>query len=110
MQSLGVLFMSVELINKVGVDRQIADEGMAIGEGEDFLFTLLADQTPNIFKAIRACLSALEQAALIALAEWRLIRPHKPIMERSDSAPRVSKAPWAQRAHSSPMTAARLIQ
>jgi hypothetical protein len=28
---------------------------MALGEGEDFLFTLLADQTPNIFKAIRAC-------------------------------------------------------
>jgi len=44
----------VELINKVGVDRQIADEGMAIGEGEDFLLTLLADQTPNIFKAVGA--------------------------------------------------------
>ena len=46
--------MSVELINKVEVDCQIADERMALGEGEEFLFTLLADQTPNIFKAVGA--------------------------------------------------------
>jgi len=51
--------MSLELVNKVGVDRQIADKGMAIGEGEDFLFTLLADQTPNIFKAVGARLERL---------------------------------------------------
>jgi hypothetical protein len=34
--------MGVEPINKVGVDYQIADEWMALGEGQDFLFTLLA--------------------------------------------------------------------
>src|SRR5271166_2366702 len=66
--------MSVELINKVGVDRQIADEGVAIGEGEDFLFTLLADQTPNIFKAIRACFERLrtggvDSASRVAIDE-----------------------------------------
>ena len=42
--------MGVELINKVGVDCQIADQWMALGEGQDFLFTLLADQAVKIFK------------------------------------------------------------
>ena len=46
--------MGVELVNKVGVDRQIADKGMVVGEGEDFLFTLLTDQTADIFKAVGA--------------------------------------------------------
>ena len=44
----------MELINKVRVDRQIADERMAVGEGKGFLFTLLADQVAKIFKAIGA--------------------------------------------------------
>jgi hypothetical protein len=69
-----MLFMSVELVNKVGVDRQIADERMAIGEGKDFLFTLLANQTPNIFKAIRACCERLgtggvDSASRVAIDE-----------------------------------------
>ena len=47
MQSLGVLFkeccsLRVQLVDKVGVDRQIADERVAVGEGKGFLFTLLA--------------------------------------------------------------------
>jgi RNA-directed DNA polymerase len=33
--------MRVELVNKVGVDRQITDQWMVIGEGEDFLLSLL---------------------------------------------------------------------
>ena len=66
--------MSVELINKVGVDRQIADERMALGEGEDFLFTLLADQTPNIFKAVGACFErfrtgGVDSASRVAIDE-----------------------------------------
>jgi peroxiredoxin len=44
--------MTVELINEVGVDCQIADKGMAFDEGEDLLLRLLADQTPNILKAV----------------------------------------------------------
>jgi hypothetical protein len=35
--------MSVELINKIGVDTQIADERVLIGEAEDFLFARLVD-------------------------------------------------------------------
>ena len=44
----------MELIDKVRVGRQIADERMAVGEGKGFLFTLLADQAAKIFKAIGA--------------------------------------------------------
>jgi hypothetical protein len=51
---LRVLFMGVEPINKVGVDCQIGDQWMALGEGQDFLFTLLADQAVKIFKAVGA--------------------------------------------------------
>jgi len=46
--------MGVEPINKVGGDCQIADHWMALGEGQDFLFTLLADQAVKIFKAVGA--------------------------------------------------------
>jgi hypothetical protein len=46
------MFIGVELVNKVGVDCQIADKGMALGESKDFLFRLLAEQTPDIFKAV----------------------------------------------------------
>ena len=35
---LRVLFMGVEPINKVGVDCQIGDQWMALGEGQDFLY------------------------------------------------------------------------
>jgi len=51
--------MGVEPINKVGVDCQIADERMVLGEGQDFLFTLLADQAAKIFKAVGAGLERL---------------------------------------------------
>ena len=44
--------MGVELINKVGIDCQIADERMAFSEGQNFLFTVLADQAAKIFKAV----------------------------------------------------------
>jgi len=46
--------MSVELINKVGVDCQIADEGMIVGEAEELLLGLLAQQTSKIFKTVGA--------------------------------------------------------
>jgi hypothetical protein len=46
--------MSVELVNKVGVDRQIADERVIVGKAEDFLFALFADQATKIFKAVGA--------------------------------------------------------
>jgi hypothetical protein len=56
--------MSVELINKVRVDRQISDKRMAVGEGEGFLFTLLADQAAKIFKAIGASFKRLRARAI----------------------------------------------
>src|SRR3981081_3164441 len=59
-----MLFMSVELINKVRVDRQIADERMAVGEGKGFLFTLLADQAAKIFKAVGAGFKRLRASAI----------------------------------------------
>jgi hypothetical protein len=56
--------MGVELIYKVGVDCQIADERMAVGEGEDFLFTLLADQAAKIFEAVAAGFERLGAGAV----------------------------------------------
>jgi hypothetical protein len=56
--------MSVELINKVRVHGQIADEGMAVGEGKSFLFTLLADQAAKIFKAIGAGFKRLRAGSI----------------------------------------------
>ena len=44
----------MELVNKVGVDRQVSDEWMVVGEGEDFLLTLLAEQPTEIFKSVGA--------------------------------------------------------
>ena len=44
----------MELVNKVGVDAQIADEWMVVGEGEDFLLILLAEQPTKIFKSVGA--------------------------------------------------------
>jgi hypothetical protein len=38
--------------NKVGVDRQVADERMVVGGGEDFLLSLLAEQPTKIFKSV----------------------------------------------------------
>src|SRR2546430_4562110 len=46
--------MSVELVNEVGVDREVADERMVFGEAEDLLFRWAADQSAKIFKAISA--------------------------------------------------------
>ena len=46
--------MSVELVNEVGVDGQIADEWMVFGEAEDFLLRWAAQQPPKIFKAMGA--------------------------------------------------------
>jgi hypothetical protein len=51
--------MGVEPINKVGADCQIAAEWMALGEGQDFLFNLLADQAVKIFKAVGASFKRL---------------------------------------------------
>ena len=45
--------MRLELVDKVRVDRQIADKGVVIGESKDSLFALLADETPEIFKSGR---------------------------------------------------------
>jgi hypothetical protein len=46
--------LGVQLVDKVGVDRQIADEGVAVGEGKGFLFTLLTEQAAKVFKAVGA--------------------------------------------------------
>jgi hypothetical protein len=85
----------MQLVNKVGVDRQIANERVVLGEGKGFLFTLFAEQTAKIFKAIGSGFERLEQALSMALAECCLLRAHKPMMERSAWAPRSSKEPCA---------------
>jgi len=46
----------VELVNEVGVDREIADERMVFGKAENWLFRLLTDQPPKIFKTMSAAL------------------------------------------------------
>ena len=56
--------MGVELIDKVRVGRQIADERMAVGEGKGFLFTLLADQAAKIFEAIGASSERFRASAI----------------------------------------------
>jgi hypothetical protein len=56
--------MRVELVNKVGVDRQIADEWMVVSKGEDFLLTLLAEQSTKIFKSIGASFECLGAGAI----------------------------------------------
>ena len=56
---LRVLFMRLELVDKVGVDAQIADEWMVVGESEDFLLSLLAEQAPKIFKSVGASFERL---------------------------------------------------
>jgi hypothetical protein len=37
--------MRPELVDKIRVNCQIADQGVVIGESKDFLFALLTDQT-----------------------------------------------------------------
>ena len=49
----------MELVNEVGVDGQIADERMGIGEAENLLFALFADQSSEIFKAVGAAFERL---------------------------------------------------
>ena len=56
--------MRVELVNKIGVDRQITDEWMVVSEGEDFLFSLLADQPSEIFKSVGAGLKRLQTGGI----------------------------------------------
>jgi hypothetical protein len=51
--------MRLELVDKVGVDAQIADEWMVVGEGEDFLLSWLAEQPPKIFKSVGASFECL---------------------------------------------------
>jgi hypothetical protein len=59
------MFMGgVESINKVGVDCQIADKWMAVGECKDFLFALLADQAAKIFEAVGAGFERLGAGAV----------------------------------------------
>jgi hypothetical protein len=60
-------------VEPTGVDCQIAHEWMALCEGQDFLFTLLADQAVKIFKALGTGFKRLEQAVLIVVAECCLI-------------------------------------
>ena len=54
----------MELVNKVGVDAQIADEGVVVGEGEDFLLSLLDEQPPKIFKSVGAGFERLGTGAI----------------------------------------------
>ena len=54
----------MELVNKIGVDRQITDEWMVVSEGEDFLFSLLADQPSEIFKSVGAGLKRLQTGGI----------------------------------------------
>jgi hypothetical protein len=56
--------MRVELVNKVGVDRQIADQWMVVSEGEDFLLSLLAEQPTKIFKSVAASFERLGTGAI----------------------------------------------
>jgi hypothetical protein len=44
--------MSVELVNEVGVDSQIPDQRMSLGEAEGLLFGLFPYETLKIFKAM----------------------------------------------------------
>ena len=44
----------MELVNEVGVDSQIPDKRMGLGEAEDLLFGLFANETSKIFKAMGA--------------------------------------------------------
>ncbi len=54
----------MQLVNKVGVDRQIANERVVLGEGKGFLFTLFAEQTAKIFKAIGSGFERLRAGAI----------------------------------------------
>ena len=51
--------MRLELVDKARVDRQIADEWMVVSEGEEFLFSLLAEQPAKIFKSVGASFERL---------------------------------------------------
>ena len=62
----------MELVNKIGVDRQITDEWMVVSEGEDFLLTLLAEQPAKIFKSVgasfeRLCTGVIDGARRVIL-------------------------------------------
>jgi hypothetical protein len=64
--------MRVELVDKVGVDAQISDEWMVVGEGEDFLLSLLAEQPTKIFKSVgasfeRLCTGVIDGACRVIL-------------------------------------------
>jgi hypothetical protein len=63
MQSLGVLFksvvMSVELINKARVDRQIPDKRTVVGEGKDFLLSWLKSPAMILQRASYRTLASL---------------------------------------------------
>src|ERR1700738_5582728 len=56
--------MSVELVNEVGVDREVAEERMVFGEAEDLLFRWAADQAAKIFKAIGAAFDRLRAGGI----------------------------------------------
>jgi hypothetical protein len=68
--------MSVELVNEVGVDAQITNQRMVLGEAECLLLGGITEEPPKIFKAVsaalkcfaaggidRACRMALDQSA-----------------------------------------------
>ena len=54
---VGQFYTTVD--NKVGVDAQIADQWMVVGEGEDFLLSLLTEQPTKIFKSVGASFERL---------------------------------------------------
>ena len=85
----------MELVNKVGVDRQVSDEWMVVGEGEDFLLILLAEQPTKIFKSVGASFERLGAGAIDDARRVILNQAAQAHMERSDSAPRSSKAPFS---------------
>ena len=94
----------MELINKVRVDRQIADERMAVGEGKGFLFTLLADQAAKIFKAIGAGFERLRAGGIDCSSRVLLDQS----AQAHDGTQRFDSAQL--KGALSPLTTARLIQ
>ena len=51
--------MSVELVNEVGVDGQITNERMLVGEAEELLLGGITEQPPKIFKTMSTALERL---------------------------------------------------
>src|SRR5215469_8428390 len=72
---------------------------MDLGEAKDFLFTLLTDQTPNIFKTVGPRFERLGTGG-VDCASRVAIDQSAQANNGTQRFPRASKAPWAHRAHS----------